>query len=405
MISRRRFLQVLPTSATISGAFPGLVAADSLPWISKEQAAQWFHRWESGILTDERNRYCDKEMGEELGWLVSPFLSGFYEAYRYTGESKWVERFIDWSNACLKRAVAGPDGFPGWPKGDGGGGDSDAYAADSLLGEAMLLRPMVLMAESLRDSATVSAAWKAESVRYLEFAERIFFKWDSRSCWREVTQGGVWVLPSFGTDKKTGGWSAGYANRSVAGFSFPANKQNNIARWLATLFDVTGKDIYRDRSRKWFGIMKSRMRTQGSGGSYAVWNYWDPAGPWDYKPDGTTKLWVGVHPNGLYYGIDLEGIVTAFEHGWVFTRKDIDRLIATNRDFMWNQQTAGTKFRSIDGGAGDPRWKNTPGVLWTALLPYDATLRSIFSANHVPDSWLGLAVTPWSLNRRNDTGA
>jgi acetyl esterase/lipase len=29
-----------------------------------------------------------------------------------------------------------------------------------------------------------------------------------------------------------------------------------------------------------------------------LWNYWEPAGPWDYKPDGrSTKHWVGVHPN------------------------------------------------------------------------------------------------------------
>jgi hypothetical protein len=117
------------------------------------------------------------------------------------------------------------------------------------------------------------------------------------------------------------------------------------------------------------------------------------------KPDGSTRHWVGVHPNGGYYAADLEGIVAAFEHGLVFTRDDIQRLIATNRDFMWNQQVEGASFQRIDGGKPDARWKDSPGLLWTVLVPYDETLRKIFLANHDPASWGGLAVTPWFLAR------
>jgi hypothetical protein len=91
--------------------------------------------------------------------------------------------------------------------------------------------------------------------------------------------------------------------------------------------------------------------------------------------------------------------VAAFEHGLVFTRDDIQRLIATNRDFMWNQQVEGASFQRIDGGKPDARWKDSPGLLWTVLVPYDETLRKIFLANHDPASWGGLAVTPWFLAR------
>src|SRR6266487_315992 len=41
----------------------------------------WRSKWESNILSEARNRYCDKEMGEEIGWLISPFLTGFYYGY------------------------------------------------------------------------------------------------------------------------------------------------------------------------------------------------------------------------------------------------------------------------------------------------------------------------------------
>lgn len=359
---------------------------------------EWLNLWGKYILRASRSRYCDKEMGEELGWLVSPFLNGYYYGYLATRDPKWVERFVDWADACVRRGVKEPDGFIGWPKGDGGGGDSKAYQADSLLGEAMMLRPVVLMADEILRTPILKGKWGANAQGYLELAEQVFKKWDSRDCWREVKAGGVWVVPAFGIDGQTGEWSAGYANRKTTGFTNPDNKQNHIARWLVALYDVTRNPIYRERAEKWFQVMKLRMKARENG-RYYVWNYWEPAGPWDYKADGSPSHWVGVHPNGGYYQIDVEGIVCAFEHGWVFTREDIDRLIATNRDFMWNQKLENAQFQRIDGGQPDPRWKNTPGVLWTALVPHDEMLRKIFLANHTPGGWSGLSVTPWILAR------
>ena len=349
------------------------------------------------MLSESRNRYCDKETGEEMGWLVSPFLNGFYYGFLATHNPQWMERLVDWTDSCMKRAVKEPDGFLGWPKGDGGGGESKEYSADSLLGEAMLLRPVVLAAAEIRKTPALQARWGEKAQSYVKLAEEIFQKWGSRDCWREVKQGGLWIVPAWGIDLQTGKWSAGYELSKTTGFSIPDNKENHIARWLLALYDVTQKPVYRDRAVKWFELMKSRMTTR-QGGKYSVWSYWEPAGPWDYKSDGTPKHWVGVHPNGGYYAIDVEAIVSAYEHGLVFTKADIDRLIATNRDFMWNQQIDGAKFQRIDGGQPDSRWKNSPGVLWTALAPYDSTLKRIFLANNNPDTWGGLVSTPWFLS-------
>lgn len=360
----------------------------------------WLIRWEKNIIRNSRDRSCDREMGEELGWLVSPFLNGFYYGYLATRDLKWVDLLIDWTDACIRRGVREPDGFPGWPKGDGSGGESRVYSADSLLGEAMLLRPVVLMAARIQESSSLRDKYGVKAGEYIDFAERIFTKWDSRHCWREVQEGGVWVVPAFGIDRQTGQWSDGYADRKSTGFTHPANKQNHIARWLLALQDATKNPSYGARAEKWFRVMKSRLRTRADG-KYWVWNYWDPAGPWDFKPDGTPKHWVGVHPNGGYYQIDVEGIVAAYEHGLVFGKAEIDRLIATNRDDMWNQKVEGAKFQRLDGEPPDPRWKNSPGVLWEALVPYDETLRRIFVANHNPAGWGGLSSTPWFLAEGN----
>lgn len=403
---RREFLKQVAIDSVVLTSAAGFLCCrtaraaspeSNIPFVKTTEGRDWLARWEKSILGDSRNRYCDKEMGEELGWKVSPFLNGYYYGYLATHDPKWVEMLVDWTDACIKRGIKEPDGFIGWPKGDGGGGESQEFSADSLLGEAMMLRPIVLMAGEILKTPSLKEKWGAKAQSYLELAGQTFKKWDSRDAWREVKNGGVWVVPAFGIDLKTGGWSAGYEDRKSTGFTNPDNKLNHIARWMLAMHDVTGQEVYRERAEKWFQLMKSRMKTRENG-KYFVWNYWEPAGSWDYKKDGAPKHWVGVHPNGGYYEIDVEAIVAAFEHKLIFTRSDIDRLVATNREFMWNQQIEKAQFRRIDGEQPDPRWKNSPGLLWAALVPYDSTLRKLFIANNAPESWGGLASTPWFLS-------
>jgi len=365
-------------------------------------AKDWLARWEKNITGDIRNRYCDKEMGEEIGWLVTPFLNGFHYGYLATGDRKWIDLLIDWADSVVKRGVKEPDGYVGWPKAAGASTSSvkDSYT-DNELGEAMALRPMVLMAGEILKTPALKEKYGAKAGEYVKLSEQVFQKWDSRGAWREVEvpkDGGLWVVPPFGIDQKTGKWTEGHEQRNTDGFSLPDNKQNFIADWLIAMYDVTGKPLYKERAEKWWRVMKSRMKLREDG-KYYVWNYWDAGGPWDKKPDGSLKHWVGVHPNGGYYAVDVEGIVLAYEHGLVFTKEDIDRLIATNRDFMWDKQVQGAKFQRIDGGEPDKRWAKTPGVLWTALVPYDPTLRKVFEANHDPGSWGGLSSTPKHLAR------
>jgi hypothetical protein len=393
-MNRREFLKDLALAAAALPSMGGSVlsASDANP------TQDWLARWEKNILGSTRRRYCDKEMGEEIGWLMSPFLNGFYYGYRATGDAKWAALLVDWADSWIKRGVKEPDGFVGWPKSGTGSQVDEGFYTDSLLGEAMGLRPVILMADEIQRAPALKDKFGPQAQAYLKLAEQIFEKWDSRGCWREVANGGLWVVPLFGIDPKTGNWTEGYARRNTDGFSNPDNKENHIARWLLAMYDVTTRPIYRERAEKWFRLMKSRMKPREEG-KYAVWNYWEPAGPWDYKADGSPKHWVGVHPNGGYYQIDVAAIVAAFEHGLVFSKQDIQQFIATNRDFMWNRQVTGARFQRIDGGQPDPRWKNSPGVLWTALVPYDQTLRKIFLANHNPSGWGGLSATPWFLAR------
>jgi hypothetical protein len=392
-VARRHFLEQ-SLALGLSGALGARSAVAASPALRRD----WLARWQKNIIGDSRNRYCDREMGEEIGWLISPFLSGFYYGYLATREAKWVDMLVDWTDAWIRRGVKEPDGYTGWPKADGASTSvMPGLFTDNILGEAMALRPVILTAAAIIKTPALSAKHGKKAQAYIRLAEQVFEKWDRRGCWRETKTGGLWVVPPFGIDRKTGKWSEGYARRMTDGFSLPANKQNLVALWVLAIHEVTNKPAYRERAEKWWKIMKSRMRLQQEGKIF-VWNYWDPAGPWDYKPDGSPKHWVGVHPNGGYYAVDVEGITAAHEYGLVFGQDDLKRLVATNRDFMWNQKIEGAKFRRIDGGQTDPRWQGSPGVLWPALAPHDETLRKVFEANHQPDTWGGLALTPWYLS-------
>ena len=337
----------------------------------------WLSRWERNIVSDARNRSCDKEMGEEIGWLMTPFVEGFHYGYLATGDTKWVDMLFDWADSWIKRGVKEPDGCVGWPKKGAAGTEVDklnAYNADSLLGEAMVLRPMVRLSIEILKTPALKARYGAKAQEYVKLSEQVFEKWDKRGSWHDTSDGGcISVVHPFGIDAKGDNWTGGYETRKDAksGFSHPDNKANAVARWLLAMSDATGKAVYKERAEKWFRLMKSRMKLNADGATYEIWNYWQPAGPWDYKPDGSPKHWVGVHPNAGYYELDTEGIVDAYEHGLVFTKQDIDRLIAT--------AIAAKRY-------------------WTALAPYDKTIQAKFEAAHKPDGWGGLGATPWYLS-------
>jgi len=368
------FGEVLPA---VEDATAKTAKTQSEPMVQMDEAkfTDWLQKWDKGITASARSRYCDKEMGEGIGWRMTPYLDGFYYGYMATRDAKWVDMLVDWTDSWVKRGVKEPDGYIGWPKAGAAGTKVDSlndFNADSLLGEVMALRPVVLLAGEILKAPKLKATYGDKAKSYIKLSEHIFKKWDTRGAWRDTDGGGSisLVLP-FGIDKTTGKWTPGYAKRNAPGngFSHPNNKANHTARWLLAMFDVTGKPIYKKRAEKWFRLMKSRMKLT-DGGTYKIWNYWQPAGKWDYKPDGKPKHWVGVHPNKGYYSIDVMGIVDAYQHGLVFTRADIDRLVAT--------------------ALAEKRY-------WTALVPYSKIIQGHFEANHKPDGWGGLGGTPHYL--------
>ena len=132
-MTRRKFLK------DFSGTALALAAAQSFgshsvwaapaqgaaPWIEPALAKSWLEQWQKYILNEARSRYCDKELGEEIGWLISPFLNGFYYGWMATHESEWIDHLVDWTDSWVRRGITEPDGFIGWPKTSAAGTDTD----------------------------------------------------------------------------------------------------------------------------------------------------------------------------------------------------------------------------------------------------------------------------------------
>ena len=354
-----------PTQAQATNEGPAL-------GVSEARRNDWLRRWERNILNERPLQYCDKETGEEIGWKISPFLVGFYDGYLATKNVLWVEKLVGCADAWFKRAVKEPDGYLGWPKVGAAGtevDDLDSFYADSMLGEAMALTPIVLMAAEI-NATSLAEKYGSKADDYIRFAELIFTKWDSRGAWREDgAHGAITVELPFGIDQTGRSWIGEYDRRNElhVGFSHPDNKANLIARWLLAMYDATGKAVYRDRAEKWFQTMKSRM-TLTSNDTYEIWSYWQPAGVWDYKLNGLPKHWIGVHPNAGYYEIDVAAIVSAYEHGVVFNEEDIKRLVKT--------------------AVADKRY-------WNVLAAFDDTIRRNFEDSINPSDWGGITRVPW----------
>ena len=193
-----------------------------LPSPRSRSAAPWIRRsprngCSAGSRTSSataRDRYCDKEMGEEIGWLVSPFLNGVllrlhgHGRPRVGGPADRLGRLRHQARregagrlhrlAQGRRTTASSITFRRREK---------LRYTDVEVGDAMFLRPLVLMAGEILKTPALKEKYGAKAEEYLQLAEQTFEKWDSRGAWRETKDGGVWVVPPFGFDRKTGKWT------------------------------------------------------------------------------------------------------------------------------------------------------------------------------------------------------
>ena len=149
--------------------------------VAKMDAKQkeWLAKWDKEISGEAKGyRTCDSKDGEDIAWLVSPMLNGFYWGYMATKDTKYVDMLVDWTDSMIKRAVKEPDGYLGWPSFKAAGTDVDnldnTYDADSMLSDAMAFRPIVLMAGEMMKNPALKEKYGAKGESYLKLAEDLY---------------------------------------------------------------------------------------------------------------------------------------------------------------------------------------------------------------------------------------
>jgi len=142
-------------------------AAPAMTLTKMDEAKQkdWLARWEKEISGESKGyRTCDRAVGEDIAWTMTPIMDGYYYGYMATMDTKYVDMLVDWTDSLIKRTVKEPDGYVGWPSERAAGtavDNLDDYNADSFLSNAMVFRPIVLLAGEMTKNPALKEKYSA----------------------------------------------------------------------------------------------------------------------------------------------------------------------------------------------------------------------------------------------------
>lgn len=332
--------------------------------------------------------------GESFCWRANYTMGLFVNAYEAWHDPAWLDWGVKYYDWCLGKMDAGPDGYKGWI---GRYGYEGSVWCDVHVGDAILFDNMLEFSELVLKDDALKEKYGEPARRYVELAKRnLIEKWDSRGTWREDGPYGAYV--SWDTYCQPGDLKSWKKMPEVNGstLSLPFNKQNDMAQVCMKIYRVTGEKPYRDKAERIFSFMRSRF--QYLDGHY-LWNYWEPFGPWDVDfTEGRTRHWMNVHPYRNYQAGEIHQIVEAYHTGVVFTQTDIERILRTNLDVMWNKDKEHPKFvnsnatlpmppmteeekkaREAELAANPLAKEGRAGCLWTGLLDFSQTIRDLYA--------------------------
>jgi hypothetical protein len=281
-----------------------------------------------------------------------------------------------------------PDGYKGWV---GPYIYDEDYICDAHIGDVILLNPMLDFAETVlkNSGGQIQNQYAANAKSYVALTKKhLFEKWDSRGTWREYGPYGAYISwDHYLTPGHMDEWRELPVGRS--NLTLPFNKNSEMGVAALRLYRITGEEKYREKALKIFNAFKSRMCLYKD---HYVWNYWEPFGEWDIESAEKNSLrhWVNVHPYRNYQASEVHDIVEAYHTGVTFTKQDIQRIINTNIDVMWNGDRENPEWHNSNyavqkDALGEVPTQKAPGghfpklagTLWTALDDFSPTVREL----------------------------
>lgn len=330
------------------------------------------------------------QKGESFCWQAKGAMDQFISYYSLTKNTEWLDAGIKYYDFLIGRMDTAPDGYKGWI---GPYLSDKKYWQDVLVGDALLTEGLLNFSILVLEDKTLKSKYKDKADSYVQLVEKHFAeKYDKRGTWIDDGPYGAYIGSNQflepGDLKK---WVT-RPGVSEAGMSPPFNKQMDAGLVFLLLHRATGKNAYHERAQKIYLTAKTHFQYFDD---HYSWNYWEPLIPTDVDLEKKeTRHGVWVHPwRSGYTAREVGQIVEAYHYGVVFDKTDIQRMINTNLNVMWNKDKVNPKFISSNGqgaemdttgvGAFIKRYGHSnatknAGELWTALLDFDQTIRDLY---------------------------
>lgn len=321
--------------------------------------------------------------GENYFWSVGSRLRETMDAYEYSRDPELLEAFSVYMDKVLADRYVHPqepDVWVGWFHYRQG--PRPRYYMP-IHGALVYYNPCLRFVAAVRADEKLEARHGERAEKYFKDITEVEFRaWDKRGCWHDFGDGTGWYTKlDHYPDRETGQLTP--LVETEAGTTLAYNKVHAMIESFCLAYRMTGDPWYRGRIEKCERFLRDRWREEAD---HVEWNYRDFSGPWDYRTgpipadyDGATydakPTWKGwfVHPKGGYYRADLRAIVDVYNVGLVFSKADMQKLVETNLEFMWNGQTIDPRFRGISG-------RPETGALWHALSRFSPKTRELWKA-------------------------
>lgn len=279
------------------------------------------------------------EQPEDIVWQGSKYVRMPLIAYRLTGEADYFRAFAERLGNLCSLLTADGNGYLGWyglPYDLFRDPEAPDTRTDVILTDFVVAGIIAEFAQ-VASQPELADEFGADAARYLDIARNhLVAKWDARGRYRELPDGTAVYI----TNAKLGPLKASLTQ--------PHNKHAKTVRAYLHLYDATDDASYLDRAIR-LGMRFKRCLTLAD--DRYTWNYWDPSGDWDIRPDDPSrwKHWIGAEHRGGYYSLSLSQAVLLYERGVVFDAQDIARFVKTQVEVCWNGDMDNPAWARVDG--------------------------------------------------------
>ena len=316
--------------------------------------------------------------GEPFAWHAANDGDLFVKAYRVWKDTAWLNWGIKYYEFLLSNMKSAPDGYIGLI---GPHFRENGLWTNEVISDALVANIILEFCELVMNDKVLKNSYGKKATEYVSFCKKnMIEKWDKRELWKEAGEYGAYI---FGNDfVRPNDFSKLIIDDKIQDHSLLSiqyNISNSMGITNLRLYRITGDQFYRDKAEKLFFRLKSNFQFFNN---HYLWSYWNPFYEKDILFDSNTcKHWVGVHGfRPGYQAIEVSQIIEAYHTGVVFDSTDIQRIINTNLDVMWNKSTEHPEYIMSTGQRPDSLQNKdvqSRGTLWGSLEDFSQTIQNL----------------------------